>query len=212
MLSRSALTRNQMTGTTGTRAACQLRPAFLFVLATAASGLAGCDTGPPAGDSAGRSAGVTVRDSAGIEIVENHAPEHPEGHFWTINPEPAFVLGGIATGAESESDLDGAVWAIRGLAMLVDGRIAALSQGHHKVFIFDTFGRLSREFGGRGEGPGEFARPIRPQYLPPDTLAVWDHWMGPVTYFDTAGRCWGAGRSMRAGFLKQCPGRRSRIG
>jgi hypothetical protein len=71
--------------------------------------------------------------------------------------------------------------------MLVDGRIAVLSQGHHKVFIFDQSGSLSRQFGGRGEGPGEFALPVRLQYLPPDTLAVWDQWMGPVTYFDTTG-------------------------
>ena len=164
-----------MTGTTGTRAGGPLRSAFLVAFATAVPGLAGCDSGP--------SAGVTVRDSAGIEIVENHAPERPEGQFWTMDPEPAFVLGGIATGAESESgrdDLDGAIWGVRGLAMLVDGRIAVLSQGNHKVFIFDTSGRLSREFGSRGEGPGEFALPIRLQYLPPDTLAVWDHWMGPV--------------------------------
>ena len=164
-----------MTGTTGTRAGGPLRSAFLVAFATAVPGLAGCDSGPSAGDS--------VRDSAGIEIVENHAPERPEGQFWTMDPEPAFVLGGIATCAESESgrdDLDGAIWGVRGLAMLVDGRIAVLSQGNHKVFIFDTSGRLSREFGSRGEGPGEFALPIRLQYLPPDTLAVWDHWMGPV--------------------------------
>ena len=151
------MTRNQMTGTTGTRAGGPLRSAFLVAFATAVPGLlAGCDSGASAGDSAGPSAGVTVRDSAGIEIVENHAPERPEGQFWTMDPEPAFVLGGIATGAESESgrdDLDGAIWGVRGLAMLVDGRIAVLSQGNHKVFIFDTSGRLSREFGSRGEGP-----------------------------------------------------------
>ena len=44
-----------------------------------------CDGAPPPGGglAQGGSAGVTIRDSAGIEIVENHAPEHPAGRFWT---------------------------------------------------------------------------------------------------------------------------------
>lgn len=179
-----------MTEPTGTRASPRLRSALLVVWAAAAPGLAGCDAEPSTDDSGRSGPGVTVRDSAGIEIVENHAPQRAKGQFWTMDPEPTFVLGGIATGAESDSardDLDGAIWAVRGLAMLVDGRIAVLSQGHHRVFIFDKSGRLSRQFGGRGEGPGEFALPVHLQYLPPDTLAVWDQWLGPVTYFDTTG-------------------------
>ena len=74
-----------------------------------------------------------------------------------------------------------------GLARLVDGRIAVLSQANHQLFIFEPSGRLSRTMGGRGQGPGEFVRPERMQYLPPDTLVVWEYWMGSVTYFDTAG-------------------------
>ncbi|MDE2882555.1 MAG: hypothetical protein OXU69_09105 [Gemmatimonadota bacterium] len=52
----------------------------------------GCDRAPP-GDAADNPT-VTVRDSAGVEIVENHAPEHPAESFWTVDPEPEFVLGG----------------------------------------------------------------------------------------------------------------------
>ena len=36
---------------------------------------------------------VTVRDSAGIEVVENHFPEWDPAGFWTVDSEPEFVLG-----------------------------------------------------------------------------------------------------------------------
>ena len=124
--------------------------------------------------------------------MENHAPEWPPGQFWTLDPEPAFVLGGSDATLSGQSgsqrdDRDGKILYVRGLARLVDGRIAVLSEGNHRVFIFEPSGKLSKSMGGRGEGPGEFSRPVRMQYLPPDTLAVWDQWMGPVTYFDTTG-------------------------
>ena len=41
--------------------------------------------------------------------------------------------------------------------------------------------------GREGQGPGEFGGPAELQYLPPDTLAVWDSWFGPVSYFRTDG-------------------------
>ena len=141
---------------------------------------------------AGADVGVTIRDSAGIEIVDNHAPKVPKEQFWTLDPEPDFVLGaGEAAGRAGQrgrrDDLDGRIWQVRGLARLVDGRIAVLSQGNHQLFIFEVSGRLSKTIGRKGDGPGEFVLPERMQYLPPDTLVVWDHWMRPVTYFDTAG-------------------------
>lgn len=162
--------------------------------ATAAmiGGLIGCDTGSSAGGAPTAGPMVTIRDSADVEIVENHAPEWPLDQFWTLDPEPRFVLGGsdgagVGEAGGQRDDLDGRIWVVKGLARLVDGRIAVLSQGNDQLFIFEPSGALSRTIGGRGEGPGEFASPERLQYLPPDTLAVWDHWMGPVTYFDTAG-------------------------
>ena len=75
-----------------------------------------------------------------------------------------------------------------GLARLEDGRIAVLSAGNYQLFLFEPSGELSRVIGGRGEGPGEFARPQQLQYLPPDTLVVWDYWFAPTSYFDTGGR------------------------
>ena len=156
-------------------------------------------------DSAGRDtevagAPVTVWDSAGIEIVENRAPEYPLGQFWTIDPEPEIVLGGgrggggagggeAAPGGTAAADQDPAqlIWRVVGIARLQDGRVAVLSQGNDQLYLFEPSGELSRVIGGRGEGPGEFDRPQHLQYLAPDTLVVWDYWFAPASYFDTSG-------------------------
>ena len=125
---------------------------------------------------------ATSYDSSGVQIVLNHAPENADGRFWTFDADPEFVLGG-----EPDRDTSGAIWRVRGLARLTDGRIAVLSSGNSQVQLFSPSGALVKTIGRRGEGPGEFLRPKRMRYLPPDTLMVWDEWMGPVTSFDTTG-------------------------
>ncbi|MDE2654787.1 MAG: 6-bladed beta-propeller [Gemmatimonadota bacterium] len=158
---------------------------------------AGCDGVPPGANANAGENSVTVRDSAGIEIVENHAPEHPAGAFWSIDAEPEIVLGGgragMANGGPGDAVTDSAqlIWQVRGVARLDDGRIAVLSMGNHRLFLFGPSGELSRVIGGRGEGPGEFARPQQLLYLPPDTLVVWDYWFAPASYFDIDGRLLG---------------------
>ena len=135
-----------------------------------------------------------MRDSAGIEIVESHAPEYPPGQFWTLDPEPEIVLGGGTDsgeappgGAAAQDDAAQLIWQVVGIARLEDGRVAVLSQGNHQLYLFEPSGELSSVIGGRGEGPGEFDRPQLLQYLAPDTLVVWDYWFAPASYFDTGG-------------------------
>ena len=130
---------------------------------------------------------VTTWDSAGIEIVENHAPEHTAGEFWTIDPEPEFVLGGSENPSGLANDSSQLVWGVVGLARLPDGRVAILSSENKRLMLFEPSGELSRIVGGPGEGPGEFIRPERLQFLPPDTLVVWDHFLTAIDYFDSSG-------------------------
>ena len=160
-----------------------------FAAAAIAIAAAGCD-GPAPDDSevAGRAPTFIVRDSAGIEIVENHAPEHAAGEFWTIDPEPEFVLGGADETGEPAHDSAQLVWDVVGLARVEDGRVAVLSSRGTQLLLFEPSGKLSRIIGRKGEGPGEFTGPEWLQYLPPDTLVVWDYFMTSIDYFDTAGR------------------------
>ena len=153
----------------------------------AGASMSGCEPGEPGGNDAGAVPGVEVRDSAGVEIVVNHSPEWPANRFWTMDPEPEIVVGGaVARGMES-TEPERVVWQVRGLAMLADGRVAVLSSEDARLALFEPTGELSRTIGGEGRGPGEFGRPQHLQYLPPDTLVVWDYMMGPVSYFDTDG-------------------------
>lgn len=130
---------------------------------------------------------VTIRDSAGIEIVENHAPENAPGQFWTIDPEPEFVLGGSEDLGGPTNDSAQLIWRVVGLARVPDGRVAVLSSENRQLMLFEPSGELSRIIGRAGEGPGEFTRPEKLQFLPPDTLVVWDYHMTSIDYFDTAG-------------------------
>ena len=152
-----------------------------FILSSLAPG---CDRRDP-GDPLGAETGFTIRDSASVEIVENHSPEHPPQRFWRMDMEPEIVLGGGDLSLAGDSAH--LIWRVSGLARLEDGRVAVLSRGHRQLYLFEPTGELSRVMGREGRGPGEFGGPAELQYLPPDTLAVWDSWFGPVNYFDTDG-------------------------
>ncbi len=129
---------------------------------------------------------VTVRDSATIRIVENHAPEWDSARFWTVDPEPEIVIGGYRPN-QAADDPAHLLWRLAGAALLSDGRVAALSSGESMVLVFDTTGALSGSFGGKGQGPGEFSYPLHLQVLPGDTIAVWDYLLGGISYFDPSG-------------------------
>ena len=129
---------------------------------------------------------VVVRDSAGIEIVENHAPVWDSTEFWTVDPEPELTWGGLGAPPGDSAHL---VYGIRGVAPLSDGRVAMLApMGDRKVLVFEPSGRLSAAFGRRGQGPGEFHYPMGFQVLPGDTIVVWDQMFDAVDYFNPSGR------------------------
>ena len=129
---------------------------------------------------------VVLRDSAGIQIVENHAPEWDEGERWTVVAEPSVVVGGYR-GAGEPADSSHLVWAIADLAPLSDGRIAVLSSREKKLFLFEPSGAFAGSIGREGRGPGEFGYPEHLQVLPGDTLVVWDYMFGAIAYFNTSG-------------------------
>ena len=163
---------------------------WLFTLSLSAVAASACDPEPPpdGGSASERAAGVTVRDSAGVRIVKNHAPRFPEGRFWTIDPEPEILLGGHEMAGGAFGDSAHLVWKVAGVAKLSDGRVAVLSGGLGKVFLFEPSGTFTKAMGGVGDGPGEFRGARRLRVLPGDTIVVWDEWFRPASYFDSAGR------------------------
>ena len=142
------------------------RSALVTTLAVAIA-VAACDGPPGNGSDTAAAPTVTIRDSAGIEIVENHAPEHPAGSFWIIDPEPEFVLGGSDDLGGLAGDSAQLVWSVVGVARLPDGRVAVLSSENRQLLLFEPSGELSGTIGRAGEGPGEFTRPEKAAVPPP---------------------------------------------
>lgn len=159
--------------------------ASIFVILCLAAVVSACG-----GDEAASTPDTTVRDSAGIEIVENAIPDD-EPVLVTLSEEPIVSIGTVEGGEASQ------LHRVRAALRMPDGRIAILNAGTHEVRIYREDGTLDIRFGGQGGGPGEFSGfPYHMTLLPPDTLAVMDLQTWEVSFFLADGT-----------FLEKQPGR-----
>jgi hypothetical protein len=123
--------------------------------------------GPDASD-APAPALASVRDSAGITIVENPALSDDTSPAWTVGPSPVVEIG-VLDGPEEYQ-----LFRVRDARKLADGRIAVLNAGSQEVRTYGADGTYLATWGGRGEGPGEFLNPASLSWWPGDSVAVWD--------------------------------------
>ena len=123
------------------------------------------DAGP------GGQAGVTVRDSAGIEIVEHAGNIWSAREAWRVSAEPVLSIG-VAEG-EDPYLLDG----VAGIVALGDGRLVVANSGDQTLRWFNANGAFLFQRGGAGEGPGEFSRLGRITLGTADTIIAVD-WTG----------------------------------
>ncbi|HSG48215.1 MAG TPA: hypothetical protein VLA43_10405 [Longimicrobiales bacterium] len=125
--------------------------------------MAGCGGGggvpaPPA---------AVVRDSAGVRIVENRWSEAP-APGWRVADRPLFSVGGMSGDPAYEFT------AVRGGAVLSDGRVAVMDGALSELRIYSPAGVHLRTLGRKGSGPEEFQSPALAGRLPGDTLVVFD--------------------------------------
>ncbi|WP_423926623.1 hypothetical protein [Candidatus Palauibacter sp.] len=109
---------------------------------------------------------VTVRDSAGVEVVtiEVAADSLPE---WELD-SVVVTIPGTSRGAEPDLSLVlGALW-------LSDGRIVVPEHQSRELHLYDASGVYQRSFGGAGDGPGEFRRMDAATVGRGDTISVYD--------------------------------------
>ena len=130
---------------------------------------------------AGGSAAFVVEDSAGIEIVESSAPAW-DGDGWTVATEPSVSIGRTSG---DERYLFGSV---RGAIVLPGGRIAVLDQQAALVRVYSPEGEHLEDWGGRGEGPGEFNFPVSLFPYRGDSILVRDLISMGLSVFDDRGR------------------------
>ena len=109
----------------------------------------------------------TVRDSAGVRIVENTVPAWG-GAEWSLSPEPILSIG------QQDGDAAYLFHGVLRALQLSDGRIAVANQGSSEIRFFDAEGRFLSGVGGEGDGPGEFRLMSLVWRLPGDTIVVSD--------------------------------------
>ena len=133
---------------------------FLILLV----GVAACDPSSSSRD-------VTVRDSAGVRIVENHKPTRQGDEGVAVAPAPSLVIG--APDGPPEQQL----YQVQDATVLPDGNLAVLNSGASELRFYSPDGEHVKTVGREGEGPGEFRTP---EWLAVvvDTLMVYDPFQG----------------------------------
>jgi hypothetical protein len=157
-------------------------PGILFLLLVAGA----CTEG---GERPGAGVEMSVRDSAGVRVVELPlaALASPPGELAFFSPDPEAgpaLRVGVVEGSEAYQ-----FTALSGGARLADGNHVVLERPSRTLRFYDPEGRHLRTVGGNGDGPGEFRNPSLLHVLPGDTLLVLDqqqqrlHWFAPDGVF-----------------------------
>lgn len=147
----------------------------------AATGMIGIPVALGACADAPDRASVTVRDSAGIEIVHSAAPAWGPGERWTVGFDPLVDIGVVE--GDSAYQLD----RVSDAAHLSDGRIVVANAGSAELRIFDPTGRHLKTVGGEGEGPGEFRVVANVWRMTGDSILAFDAGLTRLSVFDPEG-------------------------
>lgn len=122
---------------------------------------------------------VLRTDSAGVEVITNLVETYAL-RVDSVGGEPVLVI---------RPDEQGEVvfHRIAGVVPLEGGGVAVGSHEPRTVYVFDREGDLQLSLGRPGDGPGEFRSILGVFVIPPDSLAVFDSWLGRITVFSGDG-------------------------
>lgn len=148
--------------------------AGVTVSALMALGLAACGGGAPAEPA------VSVRDSAGVRIVELGPFEEAALPTWRLADDPRIDIG-VLDGGEPYQ-----LYQVSGALLLPDGRLVVANGGSKELRFYDAGGRHLESVGREGEGPGEFGA-LGGLELARDSLYVFDWRLVRVSVFDLDG-------------------------
>lgn len=134
----------------------------------------------------------TIRDSAGVVIVENERPAQGSRLGWRVGDTPSLSIG--SQGGEDPYLLFG----VEDAFVLDDGRVVVANSASGEIRVFASDGTHMASFGGIGEGPGEFAQydPVAVSAWPGDSIVAGAWWGGRIEVFDADG---GHGRTATLG-------------
>lgn len=126
-------------------------------------------------------AAPTVRDSAGITIVENSGTAWAGGNGWVVADSPIVSIGGLE--GDASADMSGIIGVVR----LSDGRIAVANGVGPDVRFFDAAGAHLQTAGRKGSGPGEYQTMTGFFQFGGDSLVVADMMTRRMTVLTPAG-------------------------
>ncbi len=123
-------------------------------------------------------ADYSVRDSAGVTIIENTRPLWGDDEGWRLSSDPVLTIRGAA---ETDTDATGLLLDPTNVYRTADGRYVVGDgdqAGWDAVLVYDSAGQFLYQCGREGQGPGEFGQ-------------LW--WVAPyrgdsVAAFDMAGQ------------------------
>lgn len=148
-------------------------PVSIVVVSAMGACTGGADTAPVP---------ETVRtDSAGVEIVLNSITAAAVPVFATLESVPSLRLGSLDGSPEEQFGT------VSEVLRLPDGGVAVLDGQAAQIRLFGSDGTYRMSLGSKGQGPGEFQRPIELGLLPGDTLAVYDSGQRRITRFGPDG-------------------------
>jgi hypothetical protein len=126
-----------------------------------------CGSDADARDSSAQAS--SIRDSAGIAIVESRLPSWESGTEWRVGQ--LLVSIGEATG-----ELEYELFRVLDATRLSDGTVAVANMSTSEIRLFDAAGRFLRSLGRVGGGPGEFQAEglRRVDHVQGDSLFAWD--------------------------------------
>lgn len=150
---------------------------------TALIGLAACEFDSAA--DRGSRARSTVRDSAGIVIVESRAPVWTDEEQWSVGQDPLFVLRAFDDSDQNRLldptsiDVDA-----RGRIIVGDGN----QVGWDAVLVYDSAGKFLFQAGRSGRGPGEFGQLWWASAYRGDSIVAFDMSGDQLSIFSPEGR------------------------
>ena len=145
----------------------------VMLIAIAAAG-AGCS------GEQGIASTASVRDSAGIIIVDNQRSRWSEAEQWVLSSEPAVEIG-VFEGAPEYM-----FFQAREPKRLSDGRIVVANAGN-ELRYYDAEGVYLHTVGREGEGPGEFRQIVVMQLYEGDSIMAYDGAQRRASLFDAEG-------------------------
>jgi hypothetical protein len=126
-------------------------------------------------------AGASVRDSAGIEIVESASGAWRDGSGWAVSEVPDLDIGVLEGAPEYQ------LFQARDARRLSDGRLVVANGGTNELRFYDAAGTYLSSTGREGSGPGEFQQLGWVRTFAGDSMMVYDFSLGRMSVFDAGG-------------------------